>query len=91
MQGATAQAGETPWSDPCRRRYRLDPAEPAFDVASGEVYNAAIRVRADAWNDAAPRRRGRDGGMASVRFRITAADDAKIAVAAVARFFSPEN
>jgi cytochrome c oxidase accessory protein FixG len=70
-------------------RYRLDPGRPVFEVPAGEVYNAAVRVRADAWDDsgAAPG----DDGTASVRFRVEAADDPNIAAAAIARFFSPED
>ncbi len=78
------------------QRYRLDPASTVFDVPSGEVYNAAVRVRADAWNDAAS---GSDDGrheddpedgMASLRFTVEATDDAGLTASAVARFFSPE-
>jgi len=70
-------------------RYRLDPARPAFDVAPGEVYNAAVRVRSDAWDDSGTRADA--SGTASIRFRIQAADDPDIAAAAIARFFSPED
>ena len=72
-------------------RYRLDPVSPAFDVPSGEVYNAAVRVRADAWDDAVTGHGDDadrpDDGMASLRFRIEAADDPSLAASAVARFF----
>jgi polyferredoxin len=81
-------------------RYRLDPTSTVFDVPSGEVYNAAVRVRADAWNDAAPSSgegsdddSDEDGedGVTSLRFRIEATDDPGLAASAVARFFSPEH
>jgi len=72
-------------------RYRLDPARPTFDVPSGEVYNAAIRVRADAWNDVEQQRGDRDDGMASLSFRVQSEDDASLSASAVARFFSPED
>jgi len=76
-------------------RYRLDPVAPAFDVPSGEVYNAAVRVRADAWDDDASKAGDKadrpDDGIASLRFRIEAVDDPSLAASAVARFFSPED
>ena len=72
-------------------RFRLDPAQPVFEVASGEVYNAAIRVRTNAWDDSGAGDDEDDDGTASVRFRIVAADDPDIAASAIARFFSPED
>ena len=74
-------------------RYRLDPAQPVFDVGPGEVYNAAVRVRANAWDDEHDKsdEEDEDEATASVRFRIQAADDPNIAAAAIARFFSPED
>ncbi|MFO1456014.1 MAG: cytochrome c oxidase accessory protein CcoG [Steroidobacteraceae bacterium] len=92
LQGKPRDTGraDTPQAAADAGRYRLDPARPEFEVASGEVYNAAVRVRADAWDDSGERERDDDHGTASVRFRIEAADDPNIAAAAIARFFSPE-
>ncbi len=74
--------------------YRTDPATPTFEVASGEVYNAAVRVRASAWNDAASKEEEQSSGPASasrkIRFRIEASDDPRLAAEAEARFFSPD-
>ncbi|MEZ5487915.1 MAG: cytochrome c oxidase accessory protein CcoG [Steroidobacteraceae bacterium] len=69
-------------------RYRLDPATPVFEVAPGEVYNAAVRVRADAWDDSSVQPTG--SGTASIRFRIRATDAPDVTATAIARFFSPD-
>ncbi|MFO1427793.1 MAG: cytochrome c oxidase accessory protein CcoG [Steroidobacteraceae bacterium] len=72
---------------------RLDPAEPTFEVASGEVYNAAIRVRAKAWDDSAKGEDEHDEDRTStsrrIRFRIEALDAPQLAAQAEARFFTP--
>jgi cytochrome c oxidase accessory protein FixG len=91
----SAGDGDDAEGGPARARYRLDPTSTAFDVPSGEVYNAAVRVRADAWDDSASRDGGErsggadDDGMDSLRFRIEASDAPALAASAVARFFSP--
>ncbi len=74
-------------------RYRLDPSSTVFVVPSGEVYNAAVRVRADAWNDERSdddSDEDSEDGVASLRFRIEASDVPGLAASALARFFSPE-
>jgi cytochrome c oxidase accessory protein FixG len=60
---------------------KLDPPRAAFTVAPGEVFNAAVRVRRDAWE--AP------GGAQTIEFRIVAEDDPKLSARSEARFFSP--
>jgi cytochrome c oxidase accessory protein FixG len=61
--------------------YRLDPAVPVFTVASGEVFNAAVRVRRVAWLDTE--------ATTEFRFAITAVDDPGLKARAEARFFAP--
>jgi cytochrome c oxidase accessory protein FixG len=63
--------------------YRLDPAAPRFTVAPGEVFNAAARVRRDAWTDADP--------STELHFVITATDDPGLTARAEARFFAPRD
>jgi cytochrome c oxidase accessory protein FixG len=63
--------------------YRLDPAAPRFTVAPGEVFNAAVRVRRDAWTDADP--------STELHFAITATDDPGLTARAEARFFAPRD
>ena len=63
--------------------YRLDPAAPRFTVAPGEVFNAAVRVRRDAWTDADP--------STELHFVITATDDPGLTARAEARFFAPRD
>jgi polyferredoxin len=59
---------------------RLDPADAVFDVAPGEVFNAAVRVRRDAWSTP---------GSQAISFTIRARDDARLSAVAEARFFAP--
>jgi cytochrome c oxidase accessory protein FixG len=63
--------------------YRLDPAAPRFTVAPGEVFNAAVRVRRDAWTDADP--------STELHFAITATDDPGLTARAEARFIAPRD
>ena len=69
--------------------YRLDPAAPVFEVASGEVFNAAVRVRRDAWDDDDDP--DRTGASDRLRFNITAEDDPALSAGAEARFFAPRD
>ena len=64
------------------RRYRLDPADPVFTVAPGEVFNAAVRVRRDGWTD--------EGTTTGLHFVATAVDDPTSQARAEARFFAPK-
>ncbi len=59
---------------------QLDPANAAFEVPSGEVYNAAVRVRRDAWSGTASQ---------TIQFEVVADDDAKLVARSEARFFAP--
>jgi len=70
-----------------QRDYRIDPETPRFRVTSGQVFNAAVRVRRDAWDDSA--RSTTPETSAALRFRITAADNPKLTANAEARFFAP--
>jgi polyferredoxin len=76
-------------------RYRLDPAIPAFTVPAGEVFNAAVRVRKNAWDDSAEaserhEERERDeAGVSEVRFEVRAENDPSLRASAEARFFAP--
>jgi cytochrome c oxidase accessory protein FixG len=63
--------------------YRLDPAAPRFTVAPGEVFNAAVRVRREAWTDADP--------STELHLTITATDDPGLTARAEARFFAPRD
>jgi len=58
----------------------LDPAQPVFAVAGGEVYPAIVRVRRDAWEPA---------GSETILFRVTAEDDARVTATHKARFLAP--
>jgi len=76
-------------------RYRLDPAIPAFTVPAGEVFNAAVRVRKNAWDDSAEaserhEEHERDeAGVSEVRFEVRAENDPSLRASAEARFFAP--
>jgi len=76
-------------------RHRLDPSEPTFTVPSGEVFNAAVRVRRNAWNDAVDPTDLDDAddeagvGTAEIHFVITAIDDPALTARAESRFFAP--
>jgi cytochrome c oxidase accessory protein FixG len=59
---------------------RLDPLNAQFPVASGEVYNAAVRVRRDAWSGAAAE---------TIEFEVVAADEPQLVARSEARFFAP--
>lgn len=79
-----------PQRDP--REYRLDPSSPRFRVASGQVFNAVVRVRRDAWDD----RAGPSGQaarpsepVAALNFTITQIDNPKLTASSEARFFAP--
>ena len=63
-------------------RYRLDPADPVFAVAPGEVFNAAVRVRRDAWTD--------EDTRTGLHFTVTAVGDPGLQARAEARFFAPK-
>jgi hypothetical protein len=62
--------------------FRLDPAGAVFRVAPGEVFNAAVRVRREAWTD--------DDARAELHFTVTAVDDPALKARAEARFFAPK-
>ena len=62
--------------------YRLDPVVPVYDVAPGEVFNAPVRVRREAWTD--------DDTRAELHFTVTALDDPALQARAEARFFAPK-
>jgi polyferredoxin len=79
-----------PQRDP--REYRLDPSSPRFRVASGQVFNAAVRVRRNAWDD----RAGLSGQAvrpsepaAALKFTIAETDNPKLTASSEARFFAP--
>jgi cytochrome c oxidase accessory protein FixG len=63
-------------------RHRLDPTDPVFTVAPGEVFNAAVRVRREAWSDG--------DTTTGLRFTVTAVGDPALHARAEARFFAPE-
>lgn len=69
------------------REYRLDPSAPVFRVASGEVFNAAVRVRRDAWDDSVSG--PAQSTSAALRFHITARDNPALRASSEARFFAP--
>jgi cytochrome c oxidase accessory protein FixG len=58
----------------------LSPLAPVFDVAAGEVYNAAVRVERDAFETT---------GNETIRFTVTAEANPKLTASAEARFFAP--
>jgi cytochrome c oxidase accessory protein FixG len=58
----------------------LDPAEARFDVAGGEVYPAAIRVRRSAYEPL---------GSQSIEFRVQADDEPRLQTSTTARFLAP--
>ena len=68
--------------------YRLDPTIPAFTVPAGEVFNAAVRVRKDAWDDTGETTDHTDG-VANLRFEVQAENDPSLRASAESRFFSP--
>ena len=68
--------------------YRLDPTIPAFTVPAGEVFNAAVRVRKDAWDDTGETA-DRTDGVADLRFEVQAENDPSLRASAESRFFSP--
>jgi cytochrome c oxidase accessory protein FixG len=59
---------------------QLSPVAPVFDVAAGEVYNAAVRVERDAFETT---------GNETIHFTVTAEADPKLTARAEARFFAP--
>lgn len=71
------------------REYRLDPPDATFDVPAGEVFNAAVRVRRDAYDDRDANATS-TGGSTELQFSIVAVDDPRLKVSAEARFFAPQ-
>jgi cytochrome c oxidase accessory protein FixG len=77
--------------------HRLDPQEPTFTVPSGEVFNAAVRVRRNAWNDDAEATDADDVktdagvGASEIHFVITATDEPALTARAESRFFAPKD
>jgi cytochrome c oxidase accessory protein FixG len=71
------------------REYRLDPPDAVFEVPSGEVFNAAVRVRRAAWDDRAANASA-PGGSTELQFSIVAVDDPGMRASAEARFFAPQ-
>jgi len=69
--------------------HRLDPARPVFEVGAGEVFNAAVRVRRDAWQDDAEEDDDRQSEV--IRLTITALDDRSLRASAASRFFAPRD
>lgn len=74
--------------------YRLDPERPVFEVSAGEVFNAAVRVRRDAWRDdiddtSADVERSTERRSEAIRLIITAIDDPSLQASAESRFFAP--
>ena len=69
--------------DDARPIHRLDPVAPVFTVAPGEVFNAAVRVRRDAWVES--------DTSTSLHFVVTAVDDDRLSARAEARFFAPRD
>jgi len=59
---------------------KLDPERAEFTVRSGEVFNAAVRVRRDAWEIP---------GINTIRFSIEARDRPDLKASTEARFFAP--
>ena len=78
-------------------RHQLDPREPKFLVPAGEVFNAAVRVRRDAWNDATDpietdEPEAESGvGAAEIHFVISATDQPGLTARAESRFFAPRD
>jgi len=76
-------------------QYRLDPAIPAFNVPAGEVFNAAVRVRKNAWDDAVEtsdhdeERERNEAGVSELRFEVRSEDDPSLRASAESRFFAP--
>jgi len=76
-------------------QYHLDPAIPVFTVPAGEVFNAAVRVRKNAWDDSVETSEHREeherdqAGISEVRFEVRAEDDPNLRVSAESRFFAP--
>ena len=80
-------------------QYRLDPAIPTFTVPAGEVFNAAVRVRKNAWDDSAETsdhdeehehdERSDEAGVSELRFEVRAEDDPSLRASAESRFFAP--
>jgi cytochrome c oxidase accessory protein FixG len=58
----------------------LDPAQPVFTVAAGEVYPAVLRVRRSAFDEL---------GSGTIEFRLTAEDNPRLTVTHQARFLAP--
>ena len=58
----------------------LDPTEPDVAVGSGEVMPVVVRVRRDAYQPA---------GSATIHFRVTARDDARVTASHDARLLAP--
>jgi cytochrome c oxidase accessory protein FixG len=58
----------------------LDPANPVYTVAPGEVYPAVLRVRRPAYDPS---------GAETIRFQVTARDNARITAAHEARLLAP--
>jgi len=58
----------------------LDPANPEYDVAPGEVYPAVVRVRRDAYEPA---------GSETIQFHITARDNPHVSATHAARLLAP--
>jgi cytochrome c oxidase accessory protein FixG len=59
---------------------QLAPPAPVFEVAAGEVYNAAVRVERDAFETI---------GNETIRFTVTAEANPRLTASAEARFFAP--
>jgi cytochrome c oxidase accessory protein FixG len=70
--------------------HRLDPVRPVFEVGAGEVFNAAVRVRRDAWQDDAETEDD-DRRSEAIRLTVTAVDDPTLKVSAESRFFAPRD
>lgn len=77
--------------------YRLDPERPVFEVGAGEVFNAAIRIRRDAWKDEADgeektQESFEDGRQSEeIRLTVTAVDEPSLQASAESRFFAPSH
>jgi len=70
--------------------HRLDPVRPVFEVGAGEVFNAAVRVRRDAWQDDAEAEDD-DRQSEAIRLTVTAVDDPTLKASAESRFFAPRD
>ena len=77
--------------------YRLDPERPVFEVGAGEVFNAAIRIRRDAWKDEADDEEKSqesfedDRQSEEIRLTVTADDEPSLQASAESRFFAPSH